>query len=34
VINVAMWVPALAGRALHVQVGSHWWRGHSYYDLW
>ncbi|HTT92900.1 MAG TPA: Gfo/Idh/MocA family oxidoreductase [Acidimicrobiales bacterium] len=24
----------LAGRVLHVQVDSHWWRGHSYYDLW
>jgi predicted dehydrogenase len=23
-----------AGRVLHVQVDSHWWRGHSYYDLW
>lgn len=24
----------LAGRVLHVQVDSHWWRGPSYYDLW
>lgn len=24
----------LAGRPLHVQVDSLWWRGHSYYDLW
>ncbi len=24
----------LIGRVLHVQVDSHWWRGHSYYDLW
>ncbi len=24
----------LAGRVLHVQVDSRWWRGHSYYDLW
>lgn len=24
----------LAGRVLHVQVDSHWWRGLSYYDLW
>jgi len=24
----------LAGRVLHAQVDSHWWRGHSYYDLW
>jgi UDP-N-acetyl-2-amino-2-deoxyglucuronate dehydrogenase len=23
-----------AGKVLHVQVDSHWWRGHSYYDLW
>jgi UDP-N-acetyl-2-amino-2-deoxyglucuronate dehydrogenase len=23
-----------AGKLLHVQVDSHWWRGHSYYDLW
>ncbi|MEC0177710.1 Gfo/Idh/MocA family oxidoreductase [Paenibacillus favisporus] len=24
----------LAGRILHAQVDSHWWRGHCYYDLW
>lgn len=24
----------LAGKVLHVQVDSHWWRGYSYYDLW
>ncbi len=24
----------LAGKVLHAQVDSHWWRGHSYYDLW
>lgn len=24
----------LAGRLLHVEVDSYWWRGHSYYDLW
>jgi len=24
----------LAGRIVHAQVDSHWWRGHSYYDLW
>ena len=23
-----------AGRVLHAQVDSFWWRGHSYYDLW
>ncbi|MGH3165259.1 MAG: Gfo/Idh/MocA family protein, partial [Trebonia sp.] len=23
-----------AGRLLHARVDSHWWRGHSYYDLW
>jgi predicted dehydrogenase len=23
-----------AGRILHARVDSHWWRGHSYYDLW
>lgn len=23
-----------AGRVLHAQVDSHWWRGSSYYDLW
>lgn len=23
-----------AGRVLHVQVESFWWRGHCYYDLW
>ena len=22
------------GRVVHAQVDSHWWRGHSYYDLW
>lgn len=24
----------LAGRIVHAQVDSCWWRGHSYYDLW
>lgn len=24
----------IAGRLLHAQVDSFWWRGHSYYDLW
>lgn len=24
----------VAGRVLHAQVDSHWWRGPSYYDLW
>ena len=24
----------LAGDIVHTQVDSHWWRGHSYYDLW
>jgi len=24
----------LMGPILHAQVDSHWWRGHSYYDLW
>ncbi|OZB96556.1 Gfo/Idh/MocA family protein [Paenibacillus sp. XY044] len=24
----------LAGRILHAQVDSFWWRGHCYYDLW
>jgi len=24
----------VAGTILHAQVDSHWWRGHSYYDLW
>lgn len=24
----------LAGEIVHTQVDSHWWRGHSYYDLW
>jgi Predicted dehydrogenases and related proteins len=24
----------LAGKVNHVQVDSHWWRGHCYYDLW
>ena len=24
----------LAGKILHAQVDSHWWRGHCYYDLW
>lgn len=23
-----------AGRVLHAQVDSYWWRGHCYYDLW
>ncbi|WP_027085977.1 Gfo/Idh/MocA family protein [Cohnella panacarvi] len=22
------------GKIVHAQVDSHWWRGHSYYDLW
>jgi len=24
----------IAGKVNHVQVDSHWWRGHCYYDLW
>jgi len=24
----------LIGKIAHVQVDSHWWRGHCYYDLW
>lgn len=24
----------IAGRVLHAQVDSFWWRGHCYYDLW
>lgn len=24
----------IAGKLLHAQVDSLWWRGHSYYDLW
>ena len=24
----------LAGKIVHAQVDSMWWRGHSYYDLW
>lgn len=24
----------LAGKIVHAQVDSYWWRGHSYYDLW
>jgi predicted dehydrogenase len=24
----------LAGKIVHVQVDSFWWRGHCYYDLW
>jgi len=24
----------ILGKIVHVQVDSHWWRGHSYYDLW
>ncbi|MFD1673940.1 Gfo/Idh/MocA family protein [Alicyclobacillus fodiniaquatilis] len=24
----------VAGKVLHTQVDSFWWRGHSYYDLW
>lgn len=24
----------LAGKILHIQVDSLWWRGHNYYDLW
>lgn len=24
----------LAGRIVHAQVDSYWWRGYSYYDLW
>jgi predicted dehydrogenase len=23
-----------AGRIVHAQIDSHWWRGYSYYDLW
>jgi predicted dehydrogenase len=23
-----------AGKVTHAQIDSHWWRGHSYYDLW
>ncbi|BFT74448.1 Gfo/Idh/MocA family protein [Paenibacillus sp. P36] len=23
-----------AGKVVHAQVDSHWWRGHCYYDLW
>lgn len=23
-----------AGKIVHAQVDSHWWRGHCYYDLW
>jgi predicted dehydrogenase len=22
------------GKVVHAQIDSHWWRGHSYYDLW
>lgn len=24
----------IIGKIVHAQVDSHWWRGHSYYDLW
>lgn len=24
----------LAGKIVHAQIDSHWWRGHCYYDLW
>jgi len=24
----------LAGKILHAQVDSYWWRGQTYYDLW
>ena len=24
----------LAGRVLHAEIDSYWWRGHCYYDLW
>lgn len=24
----------IAGKIVHSQVDSHWWRGYSYYDLW
>ena len=24
----------LAGRIVHAQIDSYWWRGHCYYDLW
>lgn len=24
----------LIGPIVHTQIDSHWWRGHSYYDLW
>jgi predicted dehydrogenase len=25
---------AKAGKVVHAQIDSHWWRWHSYYDLW
>jgi len=24
----------IIGKIVHAQIDSHWWRGHSYYDLW
>lgn len=30
----AMLDSGLAGKILHAQVDSFWWRGHNYYDLW
>ncbi|MDR1692163.1 MAG: Gfo/Idh/MocA family oxidoreductase [Oscillospiraceae bacterium] len=24
----------MIGKIVHAQIDSHWWRGHSYYDLW
>jgi UDP-N-acetyl-2-amino-2-deoxyglucuronate dehydrogenase len=30
----AMLDSGLAGKIVHAQIDSHWWRGHSYYDLW
>jgi len=24
----------IIGKLVHAQIDSHWWRGHSYYDLW
>jgi len=24
----------MIGKLVHAQIDSHWWRGHSYYDLW
>ncbi|WP_141505231.1 Gfo/Idh/MocA family protein [Paenibacillus luteus] len=30
----AMLDSGLAGKIVHAQIDSHWWRGHCYYDLW